>query len=67
MIVIIKIIEIYNIAAQPYIIAGEPIITTSKQSHHAYVLKRRFVTSYAQPVIQQYKSRIKCPSVPQNA
>jgi len=32
MIMIIKMIEIYNIAAQPYI-GGEPLHTTSKQSH----------------------------------
>jgi len=32
MIMIIKMIEIYNIAAQPYI-GGEPMHTTLKQSH----------------------------------
>jgi len=34
MIMIIKMIEIYNIAAQPYI-SGEPMHTTSKKSYRA--------------------------------
>jgi len=53
---IIKMIEIYYIAAQPC----EPMHAASKRSYrtphlHIYHLKRRhFVTSYVQPIIQQY-------------
>jgi len=62
MIIIIKMIEVYCIVAQPYI-AGEPIHTASKQSHRIphlriYRLTRKcFVTRYVRPVMQQYESR----------
>jgi len=42
MIMIIKMIEIYNIAPQPYI-SGEPMHTTSKQLHRAPHLRFFFL------------------------
>jgi len=58
---IIKVIEIYNIAAQPYYCWLEPMHTTLKQSHrmpHLHIKRKHFVTSYVQPVMQQYESTI---------
>jgi len=58
----IKMIEIYNIAAQPYYYwwtHAYYIETIAPRTPLTYFLsskRRRFVTSYAQPVIQQYES-----------
>jgi len=68
---LLKMIEIYNIAAQPYYWWWtHAYSTTLKQSHHMphlhiYCLKRRsFVASYVQPITQQYESTTTC--LPQN-
>jgi len=47
MIMAIKMIEMYNIAAQPYYHAPLTYLLSKR---------RRFITSYVQPIIQQYKS-----------
>jgi len=54
MIVITKMIEIYNIAAQPtYCIETIALHTPLK---YFRLKRRRFVTRYVQPIMQQYKS-----------
>jgi len=58
MIMIIKMIEIYNIAAQPYYSHAYCIEKFTPHAPLTYLSskRRRFVTSYVQPVIQQYES-----------
>jgi len=57
MIMIIKMIEIYNIAAQPYYCYANCIKTITPCAPLTYfcLKRRRFITSYVRPVMQQYK------------
>jgi len=59
MFMIIKMIEIYNIAAQPYYccILHQNNCTAHPHLRIYRLKRRRFVTSYVQPVIQQYESK----------
>jgi len=64
MITIIKMIEIYNIAAQPYycwwthvIYYIETIVPRAPLTYLSSKRRRHFVTSYVQPIIQQYESK----------